>query len=425
MRGVERAAEAALLLAVAAAVAGYGGAEPVWFAAVELLLFAVGVAVLVRLPGSKLVSLPWMPLLVVGVVLLQLLPLGEGAISVAPDETRAHLLRLATYLVAFYLAVLLAARAEARSRLVAGLVGIGTLAALYGLAQYVSAHSLDYDATGPYINRNHFAGLLEMLLPLALALVFVRGAAGSSRGAGLRGWLTHPAAQKVVLPLAAAVLLSSALLFSRSRMGLISTLLAVGLMGLLWKQRGQSRGPLPVVALVVVLGSAAAFSLWIGVAPVLARFEGTAFADPGRPPIWSDTVRLIGDNLWLGTGWGTFALAYPAVQTAHLNALVAHAHNDYLEHTAELGLPGALLLWGGIGTVFVRTLRALLRRGGGQERLWLWGCAGSLTAILLHSLTDFNLYLPANALVFSLVLGLAYVLAREGVTAHPAAPART
>ena len=425
MSAVERVTLVGLWLAVAVALAGAGGMDPIWWAMAELVLFGVGLAALLRLPGRELVALPWWPLLVVLLVAAQWgLPPG-APLSVAPYETRDHLLRLAACLVGFYAAAWLAGRGDARRWLVAGLVALGVLAALYGLGKYVAVHSPAYDATGPYVNRNHFAGLLEMLLPLALALAVARRSGREpASGESLRWWLTRPEAQKILLGLAAAAVLFAALLFSRSRMGLLSTLAALLLMGGVWvgSERGGGRR-LAVVSLGVMVATAAALAVWIGVDPVVARFESGGLADTGRLPIWSDTLRLLRANLWLGTGGGTFARAYPAVQTAHLGGFVLHAHNDYLEHVVELGLPGALWLWGGIAAVYFRTLRALRRGVESRRRPWLWGCAGSLTALLLHSLADFNLYIPANALVFAVVLGLAYGLTRKDAEVVAAAEA--
>jgi O-antigen ligase len=404
-----------LWLATAAALAGAGGMDRIGWAAAEVALFGIGLAALLGRPGRELASLPWWPLPIVLLVAAQWRLPPAAPVSVAPYETRYHLLTLVACLAGFYAAAWLAARGEARRWLVGGVVGLGALTALYGLGKYLNVHSPAYDATGPYVNRNHFAGLLEMLLPLALA-VAVAGRSGRepAEGESLRWWLTRSEAQKVFLALAAAALMFAALLFSRSRMGLLSTLAALLVMGGLWvgSERGGRRR-LAVASLGAALVGAAALAVWIGLDPVVARFAAGGLGDTGRLPIWSDALQLVGANLWLGTGWGTFARAYPAVQTAHLNGFVLHAHNDYLEHVVELGLPGALWLWAGIVAVYARTLRAFWRGAAAQRRAWLWGAGGSLTAILLHSLADFNLYIPANALVFSLVLGLAYGLSRK------------
>jgi len=86
---------------------------------------------------------------------------------------------------------------------------------------------------------------------------------------------------------------------------------------------------------------------------------------------------------------------------------VNHAHNDYLEVASDLGIPAAALFFGSTGALLVRVARKAVSSEVSFERAMALGCLGSIAAILLHSLTDFNLYIPANALVFSLILGLA------------------
>jgi O-antigen ligase len=86
---------------------------------------------------------------------------------------------------------------------------------------------------------------------------------------------------------------------------------------------------------------------------------------------------------------------------------VNHAHNDYLELASDLGIPAAALFFGSTGALLVRVARKAASSEVSFERAMALGCLGSIAAILLHSLTDFNLYIPANALVFSLILGLA------------------
>jgi O-antigen ligase len=116
---------------------------------------------------------------------------------------------------------------------------------------------------------------------------------------------------------------------------------------------------------------------------------------------------LIGGHPWLGTGLGTFSVAYPSVQTAFAGKFVSHAHNDYLEFAAELGIPAALLLFGAVFYVLLQCTRSFYCSASRSEKTVALGCFGSLSAISLHSLTDFNLHIPANALVFFVVLGLA------------------
>ena len=101
-------------------------------------------------------------------------------------------------------------------------------------------------------------------------------------------------------------------------------------------------------------------------------------------------------------------MAYPSVQTAFLNLLVDHAHCDYLEVVSELGLPGGILVFGSILWVHGQAVRHYWEAEDRFETAICLGCAGSITAILVHSLADFNLYIPANALVFAVIIALAW-----------------
>ena len=96
------------------------------------------------------------------------------------------------------------------------------------------------------------------------------------------------------------------------------------------------------------------------------------------------------------------------MQTAFLSHLVDYAHCDYLQIAAELGVPGGVLVFGAIFWILGLTVRHCSRAGREHDKAISLACLGSITAILLHSLADFNLYIPANALVFAVVLALAW-----------------
>src|SRR5205807_7387715 len=186
-------------VAVCFAVLAFGGTAA-FFLIPQLIILTLGALLLglslrstvasIRLPLTA-------PLLLVALVLLQILPLPSslaplfgalcddslGAVhftlSVAPYQTVSHFLQLITYLVAFYLVLLVCQDRNAKKRLVYFLVFLGTFEALYGLLQYLTGWQQIFtyvkkyyleEATGTYINRNHFAGLLEMVLPFAVAL---------------------------------------------------------------------------------------------------------------------------------------------------------------------------------------------------------------------------------------------------------------
>jgi O-antigen ligase len=312
-----------------------------------------------------------------------------------------------TYLGVFYLAVLANGSRDIQRRLLVGLIGLGLVQALYGLVQYLTGWHQVYRyknifypnrASGTFVNPNHFAGFLELVLPLALGYavyrLFRRGPHGE------RGAIP-------LLVIFIALLLFLGILFSRSRMGIFSAVAAVTAMMLLWASRSW-KGKRVVAATIIFLFVASLLGVWVGIQPVVERYEQAEADVLIRLAIWKDTLRLIQAQPLFGTGLGSFATVYTHAQSGLFTRVVDHAHNDYLETTVELGLLGAGLLFGLIGFVLVRAAQAFSQTDSNWDRSLLWGGCGSVLALLFHSLTDFNLQIPANAMMLAVVLGLVY-----------------
>jgi O-antigen ligase len=183
--------------------------------------------------------------------------------------------------------------------------------------------------------------------------------------------------------------------------------------------RARTRAAVAVLFFLGILG----LIVWIGSDPVMSRFETLGqeyhLGGQNRISIWRDTLGLIRHHPFLGTGLGSFSVVYPSVQTVFLTLLVEHAHCDYLEVATELGLPGGILLFGSIFWILARAVRGYRRAEESFDKAVSLGCIGSIAAILVHSLADFNLYIPANALVFTIILGMAWS------SAHPTATLET
>ncbi len=439
------------------AVLAFGGTDPLFFSVAQIVLLGLGVLLLVTHDTGQVgkLKLPVaIPLLLVALVLLQIVPLPAlvtqlfhnagtqrsgasfASLTIAPYETVSYLLILLTYLAAFYLTVVVCQRPNGSRHLVFTLLALGIFEACYGLFQYltgwqqiftyVKKYDLDV-ATGTYINRNHYAGVLEMILPFALALAFYQfGKIPKARpdtAHRMRSFFSHEEFQKLLLWLFLAIILFVGLVFSQSRMGIVSAVVSTLLLFTLIATSGLQR--INTVLLATLFLSAAIWMVvWIGPEPVIARFEvlGQEYPPSGRWAIWQDTLRLIPQHPWLGSGFGTFQLAYPSVQTTFLTMFVTHAHNDYLELASDLGLPAGLLLFGAVFYLLQRSIQRFRTSEPRFARAVALGCFGALVAILLHSLTDFNLYIPANALLFAVVLGLAYATSAKQMQGGAAVP---
>ena len=132
-----------------------------------------------------------------------------------------------------------------------------------------------------------------------------------------------------------------------------------------------------------------------------------------RVPIWRDTRSLIGDHPWLGTGLGSYRWAIFHYQSHALHSQYEHAHNDYMEFAADVGIPVSVLLFGSLWILAGRVGRRALQLEHSHDRVLATGCAGAMAAILTHEIVDFNLQIPANALLFAWIAGSAAALVQK------------
>lgn len=246
---------------------------------------------------------------------------------------------------------------------------------LYGIWPVEAVSAAIY---GPYVNHNHYAGLMEMLIPLAAAVAFLEQ--GSKR--------------VLVLFMTAVMVLSVVL--SRSRGGMIA--IAVQLVFVcivLFRRQKTLRGmatALGSIAMIVV------FVFALGSDKMLERFSEAQ--DAYRLKIYRDTLRMAAQKPILGYGLGTFSTVYPAHRSFYTNLLVNHAHNDYLELLAETGIVGlGLFLWFVAG-VCRSGWKKIADRNDEQGRTLTLAALTGVIGILVHSLVDFNLHIPANAALF-------------------------
>jgi len=400
-----------LCICLSAAALAFGGTEPLTWAAVELLAFALFAWVL----WTASEPLPWIgPAVLLGYAIAH-----TALIRADLHAARGEVLRLAACLCVFYAALAVARSEKPRVRLLQGLLALGLFEALYGLVQYASGWQQIFTykkvfytqaATGTYISPNHFAGLLEAILPFALAWSlhsFDRTAATPERRLSLACVLRGDGLPRLAFFSFCTILLFVAILFSRSRAGIVSATAGVLVVSAVWffSARRRTAGAL---VLGSVLVGAEVFLFWFGLGPVLERFERASLDFPGRVQAWRDALELVREHPFGGTGLGSFVGVYTRVQTITPSATVDHAHNDYVELAVELGLPGAALVVGIFLLVLARAFPACTRAPNSSARVAALGCCGGILALLLHSLVDFNLQIPANALVFAALVGVAH-----------------
>ncbi len=387
---------------VAFAVLAHGAVEA-WSEAV----LEIGAAALLLLWGllgvfQNRVEVRWNPLLwpllgLTGFCLVQYL----ARLSVYPYLTKIELLKLAAYLMLFFLAGQAFRTAEQWRALVWFLLVLGFVVAVFGIIQHYTFNGKLYwvrelryggGPFGPYVNRNHFAGLMELIVPLGLGMLVLRGA------------------RRDQLPLVAlfTILPIGALFLTASRGGIMTFLVQLGLLGMLALARTVWRRQLAVITGVLIL--AGAFVAWLGVGRALERFaefRSQEVSEARRLVIIKDSWRIFLDHPLMGTGLGTLESVYPRYESSYDGKVVNHTHNDYVEALAETGVIGGLCCLAFLVGLFYLVRTNLDSEQGPFIRAVYIGALVACVGLLVHSLVDFNLHIPSNALLFLLQASLA------------------
>ncbi len=314
--------------------------------------------------------------------------------TASPFLTRIEWLKFSALAILFFLAVQAFPDFEHARALIWFLLCLGFVVSVQGILQHFTFNGklywfreLRYGGIpfGPYVNRNHFAAFVELIIPTGLAIVFLRS----------------EERERVPLVLILTLLPLGALFLSASRGGMIAVALEVGLVIVFAFRRRHGPGQLAVVAVVLLL--TAVFVSWLGVNHALDRFSSLRqmeISEGRRAEMLRDSWRIFGDHRVAGAGFGALTQVFPQYETLYDGNVVQHTHNDYVEALAETGLIG-----GFFGALFLALLaRAVwlrLRSANNSAGVaYHIGAAAACAGFLVHSLVDFNFHIPSNALIF-------------------------
>jgi len=328
-------------------------------------------------------------------------------------STRMELQLLLAYILLLFLSAQIFRTIEDWRSFVWFVMGLGFFISLFGILQHLTFNGKLYwfremrfggIPFGPYVNRNHFAGFAELVIPISL-VPLVLGKVRRER------WFL--VSLFAVVPIGALVL-------SASRGGIISFFVELGVL-LLWMIFRRTLGK-HLLTGGAVLFLAFLMVSWLGVQQLVERFSSMQSLEVTvgkRASMRADTWRIFLDRPWLGTGLGTIQIVFPAYETFYDGKIVNHAHNDYLEALAETGIAGGLCFLWFLGILFFDSLRRLSQPVGAfastVQLAGLIACLGFLT----HSLVDFNLHIPSNALLFFLMANLATAEIRQSSSPIP------
>jgi hypothetical protein len=466
--GIEAIIALGLMVVMAGATLAFGGVEPWSLATFGLSIIALlGLWVIKGLADRRLeiiaptTALPLAALILLGV--LQGITITDSAgkrfsVSLDAEATRLATEVLLILLIAFLLSANFLAKAPALTWLRYFLIIFGLALSVFGLIQRFTWNGKYYWVIepsaqppmpfGPFVNHNNFAGYVEMIAPIPVALILRRAVRGEL--AFFYGF--------------AAAMMGLAVVMSLSRGGMIS--LVAGLMFVVafgfrgsGKRRIEDRGSriedrrrsifdlrssildlrssildprssIPLAAsragaIIVMLFTIGAGVWWIGADPLIRRIEKSELApssmDAGhrgetffrsRGWMWRDTAAMIRDRWALGVGIGAYETAYPIYSSHDGTLVVGQAHNDYLQIMADAGVLGAVIALWFIFLVARDTVRAS-RHGSRVMSGTALGAAGGMFALLVHSLFDFNFQIPSNALLFLVLTSVVSQIASE------------
>jgi O-antigen ligase len=449
-----RLIEAGALFLLVFTPLAYGTVEPWSEAIAELVILAMAIVWVLQmlrdwevrvelpagwLPGSLFLMLVLLQTLALPAGLLELVSpwtvglhrnaaafggVAEGWIplSLDPHSTWREGLKLVAVGV-FFLILYNTYRTRAQvKRAIWTMIMVGTVLSVFGIVQRMTWNGRFYwvgpeaphaNAFGPFVNRAHFAGLVVVVVPMALALVLAGARRGTRRrpvhswGDRIRRWNSEESGPTRLIPFL-VVVMGGAALVSGSRGGMVALLAALLVMvglGARGRAGGGRAGRLAVATVLVVLAA-----IWIGgdvlygTATRLAE-EAAAQGEGTRVQIWQDTLGLATASPTVGIGFGGFGSAFPMVRSIRLPVVYLHAESDWVQLLAEVGALGL-----GLALLVLLVNAGILLRGHQGHRGSDWSRLIGLAALVvllgttLQAVGNFNLAVMSNLIFVALAV---------------------
>jgi O-antigen ligase len=380
-----------------------------WELAILLVTLLWGIhAVINKRLHIELNPLVWPLVALLGLALVQLLPLLSGARRTITYDAFATLdaaVKLFVFILFFLLFATFVNTPERRTQAALTIVILSVVIALIGIGQTYGKLIWPRGAFGPFVNRNHFAGFLEMAAGLIGARIISRTLKR----------------ERLVLYLCYFIIVCSGLILSASRGGYLSlaaVIIFLALVSLTTRQDKSEASPtgdtgrgvqLRFVAALILLAVMSFGAMFLTSSDELLQRFGQVEADLqtgeladqrySRRELWQTTMQMVKDHPLLGVGLGAYQFAYTRYDQGSGVSRVEQAHNDYLQIIADTGLLGALVMLAFLVLLFARSFAALQTRDLTQRAITLGALAGCF-GIAVHSFVEFNLQVTNNAQLF-------------------------
>ncbi len=347
-------------------------------------------------------------------------------VSINPYKTKGMLFKIISYFLAFLIVMEHFRSSQKTDKLIKTLLVVGTFQAFYGLLEYLSGHQQIFfykkiynleSATGTFVNPNHFAGCLEMILPIAFGMFFYRLRRSRSEPLTFKEKfisLSQPSKLINFLIFLSVIIIFSGLLLSYSRTGIIvcsSSLVFLSLFILFSHRRGKMKLTI-IILLVILLVSP---FLDFGLNKMKDRFSNIKkeFTPEGsRVDVWYDSLHAFPSFFLFGSGLRTFEEVFTLYASKDRGVRYDFAHNDYIQILIETGAIGFILVLCSLIFLVIISYKKIKKYKNRRQPIF-FGLFASFIAILIHEVTDFNLYIYSNGLLFSVVLALILIEANR------------
>ncbi len=368
----------------------YGTVEAWWKAAFVCGVFGICILAIIEwtISGSNYVGPREILLPLLALAAFAFLQAVSFDISADPYQTRffvLQLLALTICLALFYRY----ADSEGRVRvLIHVVIAIAVASAIFGILRQATQQQTGFvlpvlkqnQGYGQFINKNHFAYLMEMAFGLVLGLIVARGIRRD----------------RLLIYVALLLPIWIALVLSNSRGGILAMLTQVVICASTMLKRNRFV-LIGVLVIGVLIGT-----LWVG----YTNFAGDTTRDgASRNEIWRATLKMFAAHPIAGVGLGGYWIGITAYHNASGSLTPQEAHSEYLELLSSGGLIGlAIGVW--FAVMVIRRARRNLSEDGYMRAVRFAALVG-ITGVVVHSLVDFGLHLMSNALVFVVLLMLA------------------
>jgi len=355
---------------------------------------------------------------------------GERPLSIFPPSTIEYLLKLLALCAVFLVTVNMLTEKEQMRRLVIAIICAGFFLAFIGILQKLTWNGrllwfrtprYGGDPFGPYVNKNHFANYLAMIIPVTVGYIFssvvhqFRRVQGDTFGLRLKNLMVSDFIYKIVMQIFVVAVMITALIMSHSLLGIVS--LIYGLLFIVAYMFIKSKKALMGIVLVLIvfipiLISSSGSAIYLQ--DMFEKFIQMSESERQRINFFVDGLKIVNDYPVTGTGLGTFWRIFPKYQATAKEFLIRFAHNDYLQLFTEVGIiAAAIVIVSAVVFVLMQIFPLLFNREKRSFFFLMFGVNVGIIVMLMHSIGEFNFHIPANALLFVILCALIYNMNRQ------------